>query len=274
MPDSAEEHGDNWRIEPLTRRNAQGEVYRREPVVDLQIRSAVRLDGDALRARAAVNDPESSDFLKEESLVYLIRHYQREDDPRLVSDLAETILGRCAILIDRRLRSLGPDTAREGYQMIVERLFSPMLEVDTDRGDFLEVRFWVALERIAVRAYNRLLAELRRGQHAVPLSSLAGYDDDEGDEAPRAPVQIAANATTPPVDSAVIQIELIRAALACLDEPFREAFLLRHHAGWPVEDRDPGVRTISRHFGKTPRTIRNWLNKAEESLKTWRGEQQ
>ena len=40
--------------------------------------------------------------------------------------------------------------------------------------------------------------------------------------------------------------------------------------GWPVEDRDPNVPTISRYFGKTSRTIRNWLAQAEERLAAWR----
>jgi transposase-like protein len=33
------------------------------------------------------------------------------------------------------------------------------------------------------------------------------------------------------------------------------------------------VRTISRHFGVDPRTIRNWLHRADEALGQWRGEQ-
>ncbi len=65
---------------------------------------------------------------------------------------------------------------------------------------------------------------------------------------------------------------LYREALALLDEPMRTAFVLRHYEGWPIEDRDETVPTISRYFNKTPRTIRNWMTTAEQALAAWRGE--
>jgi len=48
-------------------------------------------------------------------------------------------------------------------------------------------------------------------------------------------------------------------------------FVLRHYEGWPIEDKDPSVPTISRHFQRTPRTIRNWMREAENVLAAWRG---
>ena len=61
-------------------------------------------------------------------------------------------------------------------------------------------------------------------------------------------------------------------ALALLEPNVRTAFLLRAE-GWPVEDRDPSVPTISRLFGKTSRTIRYWLAQADEQLAAWRAEE-
>jgi len=43
--------------------------------------------------------------------------------------------------------------------------------------------------------------------------------------------------------------------------------------GWPIEDRDPNVMTISKYFGKTSRTIRNWIAEAEKQLAAWRDEE-
>ena len=35
---------------------------------------------------------------------------------------------------------------------------------------------------------------------------------------------------------------------------------------------DPNESSVSDHFGKTPKTIRNWLHKADAALeKKWRG---
>lgn len=258
-------------IEPLTRRNAAGVVYRREPVVERQIAEALRLPPDRLRERAAVSDQHAPDYLKEECLVYLLRRYQRAGERRLVSDLAEALLRRCANLINARLCSLD---AGDGYYDVVERLFGQILDLDSDRGDFLQVRFWPALDKLAVRAFNQQLTQRKRAQVTVPLSSLAGYDRDDGDE----PGQVArprdlAAIAAPSGEAAVLADDLIRDALSRVDEPFRSAFLLRHYFDWPIEDQDPAVRTISRHFGKDPRTIRNWLKKADEALQAWRGEQ-
>lgn len=261
-------------IEPLTHRNADGMVYRREPMVERQITGALALSPDRLRERAAVADQQAGEYLQEECLVYLIRHYHRAGDSALVSDLSAALLRRCAKLIEGHLRRLDAEAARDGYNDVVEWLFAPILDLASDRGDFLQVRFWPALEKLAVRAFNQQLTLSKRAQAAVPLSSLAGYDRDAGDEPERVvrPRDLAA-VTSPSGETAVIENDLIRDALSRIDEPFRSAFLLRHYFDWPVEDQDPAVRTISRHFGKDPRTIRNWLKKAEESLQTWRGEQ-
>ncbi len=257
-------------IEPLTRRNAEGTVYRRVADVERQIAVALRLPANRLRERAAVSDQTDPEYLKEECLVYLIRHYHRAGERHLVNDLSEVLLHRCAKLINSHLRSLDAEAARDGYNDVVERLFGPILDLSTDRGDFLQVRFWPVLERIAVRVFNQQLTLHMRTRSTVPLSSLAGYDHDEGDEAERVVrPREEAEAASPSGEST-----LIRDALSRIEEPYRSAFLLRHYAGWPVEDRDPRVRTISRHFSKDPRTIRNWLKKAEEVLETWRGEQQ
>ncbi len=271
----SQEAGAGAAIEPLTRRNTDGVVYRREDGVERQIAEALGLSPDHLRERAAALDKHAQGYLKEECLVYLIRHYHRAGERRLVNDLSEALLRRCAALIDRHLRSLDPDAARKGYDNVIERLFAQILDLASDRGDFLQVRFWLALEKLAVRAYNEQLTELKRTQGTVSLSSFAGYDRDEDDATvhvvrPRGDAAVA----TPAVDLGVIRNDLIRDALSRIEEPFRSAFLLRHYWEWPVEDQDPNVRTISRHFGKDPRTIRNWLKKAEEALERWRGEQQ
>ena len=63
--------------EPLTRTNSNGDVYQRHSVVDRQIQEALALYAEELHKRAAIGDDRSPDFLKEETLVYLIRHYHK-----------------------------------------------------------------------------------------------------------------------------------------------------------------------------------------------------
>ena len=77
-----------------------------------------------------------------------------------------------------------------------------------------------------------------------------------------------ADRVTPPVDTQLLNDE----ALSLLEPNLREAFVLKVE-GCPIEDRDPNVMTISKHFGKTSRTIRNWIAEAEKQLAAWRDEE-
>src|SRR5205085_52642 len=143
---------------------------------------------------------------------------------------------------------LHAEAARDGYDDVIARLFAQILDLDSDRGDFLQVRFRPAVEKLAIRAFNQQLAQQKRSQDAVPFSSLAGYDRDEGEDSGRLVGSSDAAAASPSADLAVENDEVIRDALSRLDEPFRSAFLLRYHWGWPIEDHDPDVQTISRVF--------------------------
>lgn len=269
-------------LEPLTRRNRHGDLYTRDPDVERQIAEALTLRQEALRMRVAINDRGSPDYLKEECLVYLLRHYHRGDgDEGRVSDIAAALVRRNTRIIRRHLRSLGAEALEEGYSEVVARLFRKILDVATDKADFFQVRFWFAMKRICIQVFDTLLAQRDRGRKEVPLSDVPGYDDDEYAEPETKPLRLTEEdkrrVSAPSNESAIIESDLRRearrVALTQLEEPFRSAYMLRHCHGWPVEHQDPTVRTISRHFGRTPRTIRNWLTTAEETLARWRGGQ-
>ena len=253
--------------QPLTRRNADGKVYQRLPAVDRQITEALGLDHEKLRSRLEVHDEASPAFLKEESLVYLIRHYHGEGNWEFVNELAECLLTRCATWIDSKLRSLRVDLREDGHSSVVAEVFERILDQSSNRGDFLQVRFWVVLARITVDVF-------RKQVNRFETESSGDYDQATMDDlTQRGAVVVPTTSASRPIESEAIDNVLIEAALHQLEEPIRSAYLLRHHKDWPIEDKDPAVQTISRHFGKTPRTIRNWLSKADEILEAWRGEQ-
>ena len=254
--------------EPLTRRNAGGDVYQRLATVDRQIQEVLKLDPEELRRRLEVRDEAAPDFLKEESLVYLIRYYRKVGNRQHVNDLSTCLVKRCAKLTYGRLGSLGADARDDGYSEVVEELFARILDLDSDRGDFLQVRFWVVLERLTVNVF-------RKQVNQVELESTGDYDQETIDSLIQqgAVVVVPTTFASRSAESEAIDKVLIEAALHQLEEPLRSAYLLRHYWSWPIEDQDPSVQTISQHFGKTPRTIRNWLSRADESLEAWRGEQ-
>ena len=253
--------------QPLTRRNADGQVYQRLAVVDRQIEEALGLNDEELRSRLAVRDEESPVFLKEESLVYLIRHHHAAGNRKCVNDLTECLLKRCATWIDGKLSGLRTDLREDGNAGVVAEVFTRILNLASDRGDFLQVRFWMGIERITVDVFWKQVSQF-------DTESSGDYDQATIDNLTQQGAVVVPTASGGrPVESEAIDNVLIEAALHQLEEPIRSAYLLRHHKDWPIEDKDPAVQTISRHFGKTPRTIRNWLSKADEILEAWRGEQ-
>lgn len=256
-------------VEPLTHRNLDGAVYQRDPAVEQQLAEALRLPPSQWRARADIADRAAVGYLQEEALVYLIRAARRTGNTQVVSDLADALQRRCQSLIYKHLLALGQDAADEGHSEVVTQLFELILD-ESDRADFYQVRFWYALDKLATRAFQRLLKDTNRRKQTISISDVAGYEH-EADEDRR--VVQAPELATPSDESVVITNDLMRDALNHIDEPYRTAFLLRHYAGWPTEDQDPAVQTISKYFKKDPRTIRNWLKRAEDALQQWRGEQ-
>lgn len=269
---------DSISLDPLSRTNRAGEVYVRSPDVERQIIEALALSPKAIRRRVSIEDRESSDFLSEECLVYLLRHYFRREDLAILNDLSEALLRRCAGIVRRRLHTLGPDSLKEGQSEIISRLFRRIFAISTDKADFLQVRFWVVMKRLSIQEFNRQLRHHDHAAKALSFSQMQGYENLEAEDGETMAVKLTeadkVRISAPSHEKVLVEADLRRVALAKLEEPLRSAFLLRYHAGWPIENQDPTVPTISRHFGKTPRTIRYWLAKAEETLARWRGGQE
>ena len=76
--------------------------------------------------------------------------------------------------------------------------------------------------------------------------------------------------SNPPVS--MEQRLLFKEGLNILKEPYRTVFILYYYEDWPIESKDPSKMTISKHFKKTEKTIRNWLKEAREQLRRWRDE--
>ncbi|HUS14305.1 MAG TPA: sigma factor-like helix-turn-helix DNA-binding protein [Chloroflexia bacterium] len=251
---------------PLTRRTRDGVLYVREPAVTTQIMVTATLSPAALLARAGIGNYHDPGFLREECLVYWLREYHRQQDRWLVSDLAAVLLRRAAGHVYHRLRALQADNVEDCYGDVVAALFAPILDLQSDRGDFAQVRFWRFLDAVTMMARRR---HLRIQQHTGGMRGWADHRESGGPAGDTDPLHQGSAALE---GLSVEQRVLYRDALARLPEPYRRTFVLRHYYGWPIEDADPLAPTISRVFGKTPRTIRNWLATADNLLQEWREE--
>lgn len=253
--------GEKRAVRPLTRRDANGAVYTRTAEVERQIARTLGLDADQLIVQARISSATAPNCLHEECLVYLIREYHRRGQAATVGALFEILLQRCERLFRRRLGSLDRQMFLDAHGDCVAKLVEQVLTLTNDRSDFLQVRFWTALNRLAITAFNRYSEQQRRDAYAVPIGPQL-RDDDPSE-----------SVVDPPAPTLLIQ-DLVegRDAISAIPEPYRTAFVLRHYCKLPIEDSAPGARSISGYFKKDPRTINNYLRRAHAALAAWRGE--
>lgn len=255
-------------IQPLTRRNASGAVYQRDPDVQRQIAAALELSPTALIERTSIDTSNDPNYLKEEAVVYLLRAYRQMGREDIVSDLTDVLVRRSAPNMNKWFRALDLHTREDASQEVWQQLFDQVFNFSNDRGDFFQVRFWARLHRLAIRVFEKYDRVREQTKDDVSIEHLAGSSDDAADEKNR---EVAAWTEILEPEVTPEQRAIYREGLGVVPEPQRTAFMLRYYYGWQIEDQDPAILTISRYFNKTDRTIRNWLKQAEAQLKQWRG---
>jgi DNA-directed RNA polymerase specialized sigma24 family protein len=230
--------------------------------VERQIVEALALDPPDLIERARVRDRHDPRFLQEECLVYLIRECNREARMRrLASDLAGELLLRIEGFLGRELRRLGPSHYEEASDEVVAKLFEKIADQQSDLGDFAQVSFWTFLAAKVSDAYRKHLTRLRKEQLEVAPPWVYGSEPASESEQPNEAEWEKEPAGGASLEAAMLTEELLRG----LPEHYCVMMKL-HLAGWPIESKDDKEETISRHFGKTPRTINNWLRDAQRQL--------
>ena len=147
-------------VHPLTRRRPDGTPLQRSPHVEAQIVRVLALSPDELMQRAALRDSRTTEYLQEETLVYLIRAFHHFGDSGVVNALSEALLRRCVRFIHQKLSALGKNEAEEAYGEVIRQLFERILDLNTDRGDFLQVRFWVVLKRLTISIFRGYMARI------------------------------------------------------------------------------------------------------------------
>lgn len=258
-------------IEPLTHQSLDGTTYRRSQKVEAQIVEAIQLERPALIDRIAIMDFKAIGFFQEECLVYLIRRSLLEDD----NDLASALLSRLEMRISKKVNNVISKHLRRHYvdecfDAVVHEVTCRLIDLETDRDDFAQVCFWLWLDG---RTFNVLRKHLRLQKEGNVTDALNDVDEADDEESERRKKIEPLKDKSPLPDLQAMGAEAYK-LLDRLTKNERMAFLLRHYDGWEVENKDPSVMTISRFFERTPKTIRNWLNSAEEKLQKWQGGQQ
>jgi DNA-directed RNA polymerase specialized sigma24 family protein len=252
-------------IAPLTRPDPQrpGKVYERPDQVEKQVSEALALGAAELVRRSQVRNYNAPEYFQEESLVYLIRKYLGEDNQELVNALVTELIGRCAKRINSKIQTLlDPVYIEDCFRDAVAALFEQILDLENDRGDFAQVRFWVFLD---ARVSNVLRGYMKRQSEDRQTDAL----DLEPDDADFNP---SVNSALRTRGEGIIEQAEILEGLEVLEQPLRNAYIMRHYGDWEIENKDPNAPTISKHFGVSPRTVRRWLATADEKLQLRRGD--
>ena len=253
----------NKDVRPLTRRYiGTGEPYERLPEVEEQLRHVLPLEEQELVA-VIQHDYKSAGHIKDETLCYLIRERVRDGRDVDANAVAEVLLRRHARTISSRVRRGGieerhrEDCAAE----IVSLLLIELFDMDSDDGEFAQVRFGLHFDRLSRTVIGRFLRLQRQERQADSIALAQGGGGEEIDV-----LDTLADEHTLSAEERT----LLRDALSHLPAELRAPYLLRYYDGWQIESNSPAEPSISRQLNVTPRTIRNRLRDAEASLRRWR----
>jgi hypothetical protein len=228
-------------IPPLTRRTIKGELLRRRPEVENQIREILVLDEQEILRRVEVCDPTSSEFLKPECLVHLIRTNRGRESRCLAEELAKALIRRWVTTLPKRIRGFSDvdtqDITDDVIGELIDRIFEP-----SDRGDYMEVSFDQVLKCVTIDVCRKYRA-MRSVQVAL----------DEGQDVSDRRLDVRG-------------AMVLDSALATLTDGELLIVFLRHFCGLSINGKEqpPTIVEITK---LSERTVRNRLASAEQKLR-------
>lgn len=245
-------------VSPLTRRG-----YKRTAVTQRQISDGLGLSAAELIARAQQRDEKAPDYMSAEALAYFIRHADGAGDRKTRNTLIRELLERCTMFFRGQFRGCSKEDREDLQGEVLVTLVEDLLD-PSDRGDFMQARFWLYLKRKTIDASNVIF------RHSGDTESLdtgfSGETESEGQTKLDAQVDKRLSPE---------EVMMLSEGLAALPPLLREVFLLRHYVGMKIgsdnpADDPPDEVTLARQFNRSGRTIRNWLKEAEAMLARFR----
>ncbi|MDB5575342.1 MAG: uncharacterized protein JWR80_518 [Bradyrhizobium sp.] len=254
-------------ITPLQKRNAGG-LYERTPEIAAMLPELAELPREELVARCEIRSAAKAGYVPSECLLYFIRSCRRDN-----SDTGFERLYK--ILIERVLRALPRPDVNGAMSLTRERIrdgvldrFIALLAADrseySERLDFFEIRFDMALRRLRLDAQKSAWREENRAQP---------FEDEETGEV-SVEVERASGAFNP-LESEQIHDEAFRSRLdAAIDALPPEQSRTMHMLllGYQIDSIDPSVMTIAKALGRTEKSVRNYRDRALASLQALFGD--
>jgi len=250
------------KVEPLTRRRADGQVHQRDSEVEKQIAEAISIDVSQLIERVKIRDFKAPGYFQEEALVYLIRNFHKLGNDSLFNSLTQALIARCAKHINKSIEAtVERRFVDDAYTDSISEVFSQILDLTSDRCDFAQKRFWFWLDRVLMKVLNRYWKQQAQDWKVDSL-------DDDRDEAKQAELWQTVDSNLDRSDTPELQA-INSEALSILEPEERMLFMLRYYEEMEIENRDESVMTISKYFGISSRAVRYRLVNIKEKLRKW-----
>ena len=248
----------------LTKCKGDGERYTRPPSIECEIEGALRDDLPTLKRRLSITDRESSDYLRSECLVHLIRDAQRREDNHRLNAVLQILLGRCEAILKDKIFDQLPNVECLREDVLSE--FSELLASDgtgerPDDLDLYECRFNLAFRTFRIDAVR---SELKRIERTAELPDHREEGELEADE--EVFVRISESLQTPETQQNNVFLKEIQETIGTLPPDERKALILCRVLGYKEESDDPDEITAATLCSCTGRTIRNRLSRAATKL--------
>lgn len=274
-------------VEPLRKRRNNGKAYQRRPVVEQELDKLEKLALPDIVARARAGEQKAGPPVSSEALVHILRREVRvaRPDGRTqgpIDALTSIVIARCAVILKRRLRGYDELAREQISEEVLNRLVDDIYE-DGDKADYAEINFnhWLARNRLdAMRKHARKAARVEQLGEAVE-----NLEDGEAQLVPEDETAEARHDNTPERLYSLKEAReranlpsIIEHAHFSADELHRIADMvlqaklpadalyafIAHYLGRKVSSQDPKEHTLVKHFGKSEKTIRNWIARAEK----------
>ncbi len=244
-------------ILPLSARSVKGSIYVRRQEIETEIAHVMSTDSSQWDLAG----------LRSETIVYLIRRGCPNGDETVLARLLDTLARRVTRLASRWAGGFDQTTTEEIVWMVGLEIMELVLSPETTpQCEFLECMFDLGVKRRVIKQSAKRIHLRRNRQFGVHAA-----DNDDSATCGAQTIADDSPSQTDLVDQAELRSlapAQIKKALAAIGNPnHRLAVVLHFLHGWPITDKDAGRETVSRLFGVSDRTIRNWFRTALEEMR-------
>ncbi len=275
-------------IKPLRKRRPDGSLYRRRQEVEKELEGLEQMKLPDVLAHAREGEQSGKTTISSEALVHILRCEVRTattHSPTLgpIDGLLSILIQRSEAIVWRHLSGFANEVDREAIcKQVTDRIVDEIFD-DGNLADYAEVNFNDWLRHNRLDACRKQKRELQRSQRLGDTAENLPDDeapivpegiDDKADSGPTPEAAYASSEargrTSLPhrIEDAALSPEdrcriAVRVKRANLPPHVLDAFLLYHYLDMQIESEDPEKHTLVKHFGKSNKTIRLWIKRAE-----------